>query len=540
MAPPPSHSQAVLPNPKILVLQSIDRQGERFVITVRANQVARCPGCDQPSRSRHSEYVRIIQDLPWQGDSVLIRARIRRFRCRSPDCSRKVFAERMPGVAGPYARRTDRLGTIVGLIGHSLGGLPASRVLNRLAVDVSGDTILRSVKNLVPAPPEATTIRHLGVDDWAWRKGQRYGTILVDLERHRVADVLPDRSSDGLENWLGRHPTVETISRDRCGTYADGANRGAPGALQIADRFHLAVNLSAAIERVLEGQRKDLELAPQSNVIGATTDTAESVAGGDTAQRRSMERRQHRLERYKQAVTLHASGHTQKAIGAAVGISLKTVRRWLRAEQFPERKPVTNRKSHVRQFMEYLRQRWDSGCHNSTQLFREIRGRGYRGSRQMVSYFVASWRKQTRAGQLRELERLAPRQAAILLCKRPGDRSQAELDVFTKLVEKNPMFASVHVLAMEFRDALQHRDGQAVRQWIRNTTRCGIGPLVRFAWGLHRDLDAVVAAAECEWSNGQVEGQINRLKTIKRQMYGRAGFALLRARVLPCLAPSPP
>jgi len=452
-----------------------------------------------------------------------------------------VFAERLPGIAKAYSRRTDRLGVIVRLVGYHIGGLPGSRVLERLAVKVSDDTILRATKNAEPCGEETDPIRHLGIDDWAWRKGQRYGTILVDLERRRVADLLPDRSADDLAAWLGQHPTVQTISRDRCGTYADAANRGAPFALQVADRFHLVLNLSAAMERVLESQRRNLELAPlsvppiESDTLGETVDAHETAA-----QRHSAERRQRRLARYEQVVALHARGQTQTAISRAVGISLKTVRRWLRSGQFPERKPVINRHSHVREFADYLRRRWADGCHNSTQLFREIRGRGYRGSRQMVSYLVSAWRAQTKASQQKASGRLAPRQAAVLLCKREADRSPSEESMFEQLI-RVPMFATMHAIAVDFRDALQRHDGQWLRWWVRDTIQCGIGPLVRFACGLHRDLPAVVAAADTDWSNGQVEGQINRLRTLKRQMYGRAGFALLRARVLPYIpAANPP
>jgi transposase len=188
MAPSPSHAHVVLPNPQTLLLESISREEDRFVISVRPRQAPRCPGCGDLSKSRHSEYSRTIQDLPWQGVPVFLRVRVRRFRCRNPGCSRKVFAEPLPGIAAGHARRTDRLGAIVRLVGYTIGGLPGSRVLDRLAVQVSDDTVLRTIKQSVAAGTDAEPIRHLGVDDWAWRKGQRYGTILVDLERRRVAD----------------------------------------------------------------------------------------------------------------------------------------------------------------------------------------------------------------------------------------------------------------------------------------------------------------------------------------------------------------
>jgi transposase len=208
----------------------------------------RCPDCGETSRSFHSHYRRQLQDLPWQGLSVRLLVKARRFRCRNPGCGRKVFGERLPEVALPHARRTQRLADIVRLIGFVAGGLPESRLLARLAVETSDDSILRLVKMRPTSNTSDEPIRSLGVDDWAWRKGHNYGTILVDLEQHRVADLLPGRSAEELAGWLARHPTISVISRDRSGLYAEGAQIGAPNSIQVADRFHLALNMSAATE----------------------------------------------------------------------------------------------------------------------------------------------------------------------------------------------------------------------------------------------------------------------------------------------------
>jgi transposase len=383
MAPPPRHSQAVLPDPKTLILDGVEREQNRFILTVRTRQPTACPKCGRSSKARHSEYVRTIQDLPWQGLSVYVQAKIRRFRCRNPACSQKVFAERLPGIASRRVRRTDRLDSVIRFVGYSAGGLPGSRLLDRLAVRVSDDTVLRAVKHRPACCEDAHPVRHIGVDDRAWRKGQRYGTILVDLERHKVLDVLPDRSAEDVALWLHAHPTVKTINRDCCGTYADGAARGAPDAVQIADRFHLVLNLSAVIERALEERRRDLQLSPTEPNLSADLppgDQSQDKQDRVTAEkRRQQQRRQRRLERYQEVVSLHAEGHSKSDISKALDISIKTVRRWLRSGQFPERKPVIGRFSHVREFEPYLRQRWEQGCHNAHQLFREIRLRGYRG-----------------------------------------------------------------------------------------------------------------------------------------------------------------
>src|SRR5690242_10565470 len=261
MAPPPSHSQSLLPRSDILILDRIERDGDRFRMVVHVEQEPLCPVCGEGSRSRHSCYLRRLQDLPWQGAPVQLWATVGRFRCRNPPCPRKIFCERLPSIARAYARQTDRASEIVRIIGYVAGGRPGQRLLERLSLCTSDDTVLRRVRDGAVAdvgPP----VRNLGVDDWAWRKGQEYGTILVNLDLHRVLDLLPDRASESFSEWLKSHPEVATIARDRCGLYAEGASLGAPECQQVADRFHLILNLSSTMERVLEERSPQLILPP--------------------------------------------------------------------------------------------------------------------------------------------------------------------------------------------------------------------------------------------------------------------------------------
>ena len=221
------------------------------------------------STAQHSGYTRRLGDLPWQGLSVRIWLSVHRYRCRNHECARKIFCERVPGVARVYGRYTERLDEIVSVVGYVAAGLPGARLLERLSIHASDDSVRRRVRSNDPSAQDRQPIRYLGVDDWAWRKHQSYGTILVDLERHRVADLLPDRSAESLTLWLEKHPGVEVIARDRGGLYADGASQGAPSAIQVADRFHLVVNLSCAVERVLEERSRELVL-PATTPAGVT------------------------------------------------------------------------------------------------------------------------------------------------------------------------------------------------------------------------------------------------------------------------------
>jgi transposase len=540
MALPPSHSQAVLPNSQILSLEQIERDENGFILKVRTCQQPCCPNCGELSRSCHSHYHRWLQDLPWQGLSVRIRLKARRFRCRNPGCGRKVFTERLPEVALPHARQTHRLADIVRLIGFVVGGLPGSRLLARLAIETSDDTVLRRVKMRPLTDVIDEPIRSLGVDDWAWRKGQDYGTILVDLEHHRVVDLLPGRSAEELAHWLAQHPTISVISRDRSGLYAEGAQLGAPDATQVADRFHLVLNMSAAIERALEERSSQLQLPAATPSAEEKPQSQGSSPAKPTQQEaRQQQRRQRRLERYEQVVQLHREGYSQRAISQSLRIQRKTVRRWLRNGHFPERKRPVRKPSKVHDFADYLQRRWAEGCHNATKLFQEIRGQGYRGQRSMVAKFVSVWRRRGSLSRPNRPQRFAPKQVTILATKSPDRLSDEQRLLLEKLSITCPQLPSMRALALEFREALTSKDNRQMLWWIQNAKQCGIGSMVRFAFGLQKDLAAVLAAVETPWSNGQVEGQVNRLKTLKRQMYGRAGFSLLRARVLP-YAPSRP
>lgn len=527
-----SHSQSVLPNPRSLVLEAIEQSESHFLLSVHVEQVPCCPECGQRSSSRHSSYVRRLQDLPWQGLTVQILLRVRRFRCRNRSCPRQVFTERVQGIPS-YLRQTSRLAEIVRVVGYAAGGLPGARLLGRLAIRTSDDTVLRRVK--APAAlgfsDSSNSIEVLGVDDWAWRRGQSYGTILVDLEQRHVSDLLPDRSAESFQAWLRQQPRVRVISRDRSGIYAEGAQLGAPGARQVADRFHLFLNLSTAIERALEERRHQLLLtvpAPQQ------VEAANSREVLRTRQRAwQQERRQRRLERYEEVIQRHRQGCSQKTISEVLHLDRRTIRRWIRAGAFPERQAPRRGPTKVHRFEAYLRQRWAEGCHNATRLFEELRRQGYPGSRGTVAQHVAKWRNSPPAVPPQHKRQITPKQVAIWVTRPSGQLAAEQQESVDQLSAKCPDLMTLREFSAEFREILQSGQGKDLRTWILRAEHSGIGPLVRFAAGLKKDFAAVLGAVETGWSNGPVEGQINRLKTLKRQMYGRAGFALLRARVLP-------
>jgi transposase len=520
---------------------------ELLVTAIARRRVVACPVCGMASRRVHSRYHRTIGDLPWHGLRVRLELAVRRFFCDTPDCRRRIFTERLPATVASYAQRTTRAAAILDAIGFAVGGRPGARLAGALGLTAGPATILARVRTAVE--PAAPTPRVLGVDDWALRRGQRYGTILIDLERHAVVDLLPDRESETFAAWLRSHPGVEIISRDRGGAYADGARQGAPDAIQVADRFHLLRNLMEAVERSCGRQHAALRAAAAtSHPVPLPRDTVRqrrysglpnNRLGPTVSEQRSAERRARRLVRYEQVVALRATGMAKQRIAGTLGLDRQTVDAWLAAGQFPERATRARRAHPLDAHAAYLRQQLDAGEQNAAHLARELRRRGVRTSNIAVRRYVALLRRlrPITASQAAVPSRLtgptpSPRETAWLLRKveqAPTTLTSAEHAYVTTLCVSCPALAAVRSLAGAFHRLVAQHDANALTPWLAAAERTNPR---RFVAGIRRDHDAVLAAILFQWSNGQVEGHVNRLKLIKRTMYGRASFALLRRRVL--------
>jgi transposase len=470
-------------SPAGLVIDGISLEAGRMLISAHPGAAGGvCPDCGLASTRVHSRYIRRLADLPAQGHVVRLNIQVRRFRCDNADCERRIFGESLAEtVASRAARRTCRLESIVHHLGLALGGRPAAGLARRLMLPVSRDTLLRVVRRR--ATEVTTDVRILGIDDFAWKRGQRYGTVLCDLERRQVIDLLPDRGAGTVEAWLAAHPGIAIVSRDRGGGYGQAASRAAPQAMQVADRWHLMENASAAF---LQAVRQSMRCIKR----------------------------------------LAKAGQSIKAITRQTGRSRKLVRSVLRGG---DGDIFRSRERMLEPYFAKLDADWRGGCRNGAALWRSLRAEGFCGSLRVVAEWATRRRRSERAECL--AGRLPPpaRQLSRMMTIRRDHLSKAEAVTVAAVETRVPALAAARHLMERFHQIIRGRDADALAPWLIDTSK---SLLASFANGIRRDFAAVRAAVTEPWSNGQTEGQITKLKLVKRQMYGRAKLDLLRARLI--------
>lgn len=512
---------------------------------------AQCSFCGTVATRIHSRYQRKLADLPSTGQPVHFLLTVRKFFCDVPTCPRKIFAERLASFVAPRARVTTRLFQLVQIVGLATGGRLGVRVTDCMGIQTSRHTILRRIMAL-PAEPVGPVIQ-LGIDDFSFKRGRTYGTILVNLQTRQVIDVLADRKTDTSATWMATHPEIELVSRDRGGDYASAAATGAPRAKQCADRFHLLKNLGEALEGVLSrhlaAQRKrQTETARASLIQTSQTEEPPRVIPKSVAL--SQAKREQRLAQYQQMVALREQGFSQTAIAGQVGISHSTVSRWLSTGTFPEQKPRP-RSASVDPYLPQLVERWKEGLYTVAELHRELVAKGYshqynsvyrrlarsfpEGPRKRYTRSLSEGlRKQETADQPPHPPVLA-RQAMFLFLRQPQELEADEQETLTLLRSLHAEVDQAYELVQQFAQMLRMRTGEQLDEWLGRAKASRIRELQGFVAGVLQDKAAVKAGLTLSASNGIVEGKVNKLKLIKRMGYGRASFPLLRQRVLHAL-----
>lgn len=534
--------QFILPSNLQLKAETIySEPGVLYIHTSVCQKYSACPICGKRSKRIHSRYSRTLLDLPISGHMAKVKLKARKYFCDNAVCPRKVFTERFDYEIRPYYRRMVRSNDLLTRMALELGGNTGATISRYVGVPVSPTTILRVIKR-IEIQPKALTSGIIGVDDWAFKKGKTYGTVIVDLERKEVIDLLPDRESGTLAEWLRKHPEIKTVSRDRYGPYALGVKTGAPDASQVADRFHLLMNLGEATKRIFQSKGKELreiftlyndpkretsmavEVEQQAQRLLETTEPNISTANISVD-------RQHKFDKVKE---LHGNGVAIKQIARTTKLARGTVRKYILMEHLGKRQ--SRNSTNLEAFIDFLLQE-QNRSKTYRELHKTIMQMGFNGkytqfcSKMNEVYNTQSFPRLKPSCPV-PVKTWSPTRLSLMLYMEPEQlKGNDDKDFLELLFEKLPQIKKMEQLVKGFKHLFVAKEDGLLKKWIEEALKSECG-LKNFAKNLLKDYEAVNNAVITTISNGQVEGQVNRIKNIKRKMYGRAGFQLLRKMVL--------
>ncbi len=478
-----------------------------------------CPACSVVSGRVHSRYQRRLADLPVAGRLVELCLTVRRFFCVNTLCGTRTFAEQIAGLTRRRARRSEPLRRMLTSIGLALAGRAGVRLAAKVGIRTSRNSLLRLVR-AVP-DPAVGSVRVLGVDDFAIKRGHHYGTVLIDCEDRRVVDLIEGRDASPLTEWLLQHELPAVICRDRASSYAEGARTGAPDAVQVADRFHLWQNLATAVERLVAKHKGCLVEQPTAAAVEAAVVVEEPQ--GAMAQRRQA--------RHALVHEMLAQGAGFRQIARHLGWNHRTVSHYAYAATWQEMMVVPKKRaSLLDRFKPYLTERIESGCLKAAVLHREVVTQGFSGGYGIVRDFVEQYRARP---DLRAIPKpLSTRQVTGWICRHPDNLTDRDTTRLTTILDHCRELSAAAELVRSFAAIMTQRHGHRLGEWLARAEQANLPGINRYVNGVNSDLEAVTAGLSLPFSSGPVEGNVNRIKMLKRQMYGRAGFDLLRKRVL--------
>src|SRR6266487_3872983 len=505
----------IIPDLSDLVIEQVSMTNE-VTITVRAaSPTAPCPCCGTICKRIQSRYTRTVRDLPASGRPVHLMIHVRRFFCQESTCIRKIFAERFPSLTLPRVKFTLRLQEALTEMGFELGGEACARLGKNLSIPGSSDTILRLVKRaeLPSAPPPHV----VGLDDWSWKRRLRYGTLICDLESRKPIDVLPDRSVETVSAWFEKYPSIEMVSRDRSSEYAAAIKKGAPQALQVADLWHIGKNLAESVSTLLARCRAEIrrglhvqaEPSQEREEMEPVPEEERHPARSRSEEQARVARRAQKLDRYEQIIELHDQGLTAIDIASRIGISGRTVHRWLAHGSFPEARRRRRRPSLIDPYERYVLARWHEGNRNGLQLYRELTSRGYKGSSKAMYNYLATLRTpQSDAPQLAPLksrrrksvpslpvplENFSAQRATWLFVCQPEKLDQRQQEELALIRQASPSAEAAYGLTQGFMQMVREHTGQHLESWLTSAERSHVPELKSFAKGIQQDKAAVLA-----------------------------------------------
>ncbi|MGW2370704.1 ISL3 family transposase [Streptomyces sp. NPDC001667] len=511
-----------------LLIEEVERRPGRVVLRTRVRAMTGACRCGQSSARVHGRYVRRLRDVAVGGVGVVVELCVRRFRCENPACTAVTFAEQITGLTTPHSRYTPLLRGLLTQIGLALAGRAGARLAAAAGVTAGKDTLLRLVRGL--PEPEIGEVEVLGVDDFAFRRGRHYGTVLIDMATHRPLHLYDGREGEDLAAWLSVHPEVKVICRDRSSGYGEGARVGAPQAEQVADRYHLWANLGQAVEKTVNAHRSRLPEPPRGPAAspGLLKEEPETVQPPKELKIVTRLREQHAL-----AHELWEQGMSKAAIGRELGLHQATVRKLVGARSADDVVAKSLQRAHVVDpYIGYLHRRWNEGVRNAAQLYREIQELGYRGGELAVQRHLRRYRTGRGHAPVAGPKPPSVREVTSWIMTHPEHLKDENASRLHRLRERDPELDRLTLHVRKFAAMMTGRHGDRLEDWITDAEQDTLAPLASFARNLRRDFDAVCNGLSLPYSSGAVEGNINRLKMLKRQMFGRAGLDLLRKRVL--------
>ena len=548
--------QTIFGIPGVVFYDSVISDNLILLSALLKAKTAKCTCCGKRSKSIHSSYMRKLTDLSVTGRAVKIILKVRKFRCRNSNCSQIVFSEQHLPLTQKYSRLTGRTFHYLQRLLIEVSSRKGEYISDLFSVKQSSSTCLRIVKSIeMPDYQELTTI---GIDDWAYRKGKSYGTIIVNALNHRPVELLKSRDKEEVADWLKEHNSILYVTRDRSSSYSNAIKSGASKASQIADRFHLIKNLGDHIAHEIRIEYKAIKkswLAHRKSLY-QIKENNNSLSSGDYEDRSDSQYKKHtnsvshrKQELFNRVQEFKKNNYSQRAIAKALNINRNTVRYYFEMEELLPRATIYY--NNYGDFMDLIKECCNQGL-NVRTIFVSIKERGFKGNQtsfyQWFNRHFPEYQSKKRLPvalnsspivyEATRFSGMSPNRLAIHLTnsewgvsKKTGEYSKSHI-LAEEIINSSMLLKRMREVYNTFREVLNSKDELRLDQWLEKYKSTKIRRIISFINGINLDLKAVKNAIKYPWSNGVVEGHVNRLKNKKREMYGRAGFELLRRKVV--------
>ena len=520
-----------------LLVQNIEQSGGMLhVYATSSSEEGTCPYCGQKRKKVHSRYVRVIHDLSILGYGAVIHLGVRKFFCQNHECAKTTFAEQPGTEVFRYRRRTCRCEVAVARHGISASSNSASRLLSLLGIPVSSSTVLRDLHRMHPSSYE--DVREVGVDDWAWRKGVTYGSIVIDLKEGWPIDLLGDRDTDSFREWMQGHVQVGLVSRDRSTDYSSAIAALDRTVTEVADKFHLVKNIYDRFGKLIAEHYDDYRRAVRKDE--EVEEVVQESTGGKTSKPQKTDSRDIMFREVKE---LQSKGFKPTAISKKLGIARQTATKYCKMEILPARN--SKLRNQYYRYDKYVEQECAKG-RPMCSVFEEIKSQGFSGSLTPFydhykylsdghrGYRPKGWKPVTENHPKDNRSELVPIKALTAMVDkaiRQKDMTEEEIDTM-RILNTLGWFREMYDATKKFHAVITGSDTAELIRWMKRFWKTSIATLKTFIIGIMKDFKAVRNTIRLNVTNGITEGYVNKLKAVKRLMYGRAGIELLKNKLV--------